>query len=460
MTLNASSQLKETANKAHDIYESHIKTVAKKFKFSPEPSRAEINQSPLVLVIGNHSSGKSSFINQILGLDIQRTSLAPMDDGFTIIAHGDGEEIDGAAVVSNEEWCYQGLQDFGPGLVSHVVMKRRDSDVLKDLTIVDSPGMIDARVDPGSDVHDRGYDFLKVVRWFAQRADVILLFFDPDNPGTTGETLKILKEALQDLDHKLELIMNKVDRFSNHRDFARCYGALCWNLARAIPRLDLPHINIMYLKGHDTPENHLPLKDFDDAREEVFAKVRNAPAKRVDNIVTQIYEYARALRVHARVIEQARRDFSGIVWKLRGLTASIFLLGSSVTSVVYTTTEDSPAGWGSSLVMTLVLTGLAYFGLDVFAKRYQADLLERLNAVFEKAFHEELTLGHHSEDLRALWAGVSARVRLIVEGGAGSLPKLKAKELGQLDHAIVKMLPALRGQIHPGKKEKASEDKE
>lgn len=29
---------------------------------------------------------------------------------------------------------------------------------------------------------DRGYNFPGVVRWFAERADVILLFFDPDKP--------------------------------------------------------------------------------------------------------------------------------------------------------------------------------------------------------------------------------------------------------------------------------------
>ena len=75
--------------------------------------------------------------------------------------------------------------------------------------MVDSPGMIDSpmsrasiyasdRGNPdasgrrrGSDT-SRGYDFEGVVRWFAERADVILFFFDPDKPGTTGETLSIL----------------------------------------------------------------------------------------------------------------------------------------------------------------------------------------------------------------------------------------------------------------------------
>jgi hypothetical protein len=30
---------------------------------------------------------------------------------------------------------------------------------------------------------------MAVTRWFAEHSDVILLFFDPDKPGTTGESL-------------------------------------------------------------------------------------------------------------------------------------------------------------------------------------------------------------------------------------------------------------------------------
>lgn len=93
--------------------------------------------------------------------------------------------------------------------------------------MVDSPGMIDSPMsrasvyepDPtnpdavgrrrGSD-SSRGYDFEGVVRWFAERADVILLFFDPDKPGTTGETLSILTNSLPGMDHKLYIVLNKV----------------------------------------------------------------------------------------------------------------------------------------------------------------------------------------------------------------------------------------------------------
>ena len=86
---------------------------------------------------------------------------------------------------------------------------------------------------------DRGYDFKGTVRWLADRADVILLMFDPDKPGTTGETLDVLIDCLAEYDHKLMLVLNKVDRFSRVEDFARTYGSLCWNLSKVRPLLIL-----------------------------------------------------------------------------------------------------------------------------------------------------------------------------------------------------------------------------
>lgn len=70
------------------------------------------------------------------------------------------------------------------------------------------------------------------MNWFAERADVILLFFDNEKPGTTGETMSILTNALRGMDNKLFIILNKVDQFDKIHDFARVYGSLCWNLSK------------------------------------------------------------------------------------------------------------------------------------------------------------------------------------------------------------------------------------
>ena len=43
---------------------------------------------PFCLLVGNHSSGKSSFINYLLQRNIQKAGVAPTDDTFTVIAPG------------------------------------------------------------------------------------------------------------------------------------------------------------------------------------------------------------------------------------------------------------------------------------------------------------------------------------------------------------------------------------
>lgn len=106
---------------------------------------------------------------------------------------------------------FSGLRHFGPDLIHHTQLKIRSGIATQELMLVDSPGMIDSPVTANRDAApavagtlrgsrqrhmDRGYDFQGVCKWFADRADVILLFFDPDKPGTTGETLSILTESL------------------------------------------------------------------------------------------------------------------------------------------------------------------------------------------------------------------------------------------------------------------------
>lgn len=117
----------------------------------------------------------------------------------------------------------------------------RSGTATNSFMMVDSPGMIDSpmsrsiydRSSPnddstgrrrGSDT-SRGYDFEGVVRWFAERADVILLFFDPDKPGTTGETLSILTNSLPGMDHKLYIVLNKVRWPAMRSRFRACVDA-------------------------------------------------------------------------------------------------------------------------------------------------------------------------------------------------------------------------------------------
>lgn len=227
--------------------------VSEKYHGLSDQFRSKNTLFPFVLLLGNHSSGKSSFINHILKRKVQATGVAPTDDNFTIIGPGDCDiDRNGPALVGDPDLGFEDLKTFGPVLVNHTQLKVRANTAVTDFMIVDSPGMIDSPVSNKALVDspvgmDRGYNFEGVCRWYAERADVILLFFDPDKPGTTGETLSILTTALVGLDHKMFIILNKADQFHKIHDFARAYGSLCWNLSKVIPRKDLPRIHTMCL---------------------------------------------------------------------------------------------------------------------------------------------------------------------------------------------------------------------
>ncbi|MEZ4549713.1 MAG: dynamin family protein [Desulfobacterales bacterium] len=72
-------------------------TLAKEYGYSEVPLESTIKWRPMVLILGNYSSGKSTLINEFLGADIQAVGQAPTDDSFTIITYD--ETIDDSETV-------------------------------------------------------------------------------------------------------------------------------------------------------------------------------------------------------------------------------------------------------------------------------------------------------------------------------------------------------------------------
>jgi hypothetical protein len=427
------------------LYRESVDPLDDKFVFERRPGEGEISGSPTVLFLGNHSSGKSTFVNHLLGSPVQKTGLAPTDDAFTVLAYGGAEEErEGQAVVSTPNLPYDGLRHFGSELLSHFRLKLRPLPLLRELNLVDSPGMIDAAKEGSG----RGYDFAGVVRWFAERADVVLVFFDPEKPGTTGETLQVFTQSLRGIDHKLLIVMNKMDRFESLQDFARAYGALCWNLGKVIPRKDLPHIYTTFVPVEGAPPPSLPTKDFEQAREELIREVKRAPARRVDNLVTQLEDHAQRLLVHSSIIDEAARTLRRFRLKLWSILIVAVLFGSlaGVVSI----------NLGAPVAVRLVSFGgvalLAYLGAFVvrgLVKSEATQILAGLGAIFEKVYARELLVRDRVDDLRALWERVQPRTRQTLETvGILSFPRLASSERTRLTRALETDIPELRRKLH------------
>ncbi|RHY56600.1 hypothetical protein DYB30_000875 [Aphanomyces astaci] len=260
---------------------------------------------PMVLVLGNHSSGKSTFINHMLDQDVQKTGRAPTDCMFTVLMGGKrAERLDGHALSRDNKFGFQDIKGlFGADFVSQVELRVLEECSLLDSTgmmIIDSPGMIDP---PGSTTQsrgrtdmDRGYDFKKVVRWLA------------------GTSLDVLTTSLNHVNSKVRLILNKVDDFKTVHDFARAYGALCWNLSK-----DMPFIYTMYVpvrgggslaqmsnNSEEAMLSSLLHTEFDGTRGEILREVQRAPDLATDNLLTSFKSLCAKLKRTFRWSEFAK----------------------------------------------------------------------------------------------------------------------------------------------------------
>jgi hypothetical protein len=472
-----------------------------------EDESDERTPMPFVFLLGNHSSGKSSFINHVLERRVQNTGVAPTDDGFTIIMPGskDADQA-GPSLIGDPDMGFSGLRTFGPSLIHHTQLKVRKDLALKDIILVDSPGMIDSPTDsvaysggsllayPPQHAQrtaaaattgkssalrmDRGYDFEGTTRWFAERADVILLFFDPDKPGTTGETLSVLTNSLAGLDHKLHIVLNKVDQFKKIHDFARAYGSLCWNLSKVIPRKDLPRIYTMYTPvgtdkgnagrepGQQSPQQQRQqspplqgeadlswqssLSDLEAQRQDVIDEILRAPDRRIDNMTTHLYDSARLLRMHLVMSEAVRADYNNMRLRIQMTTVGIGLAGNLVGLAAL---FIAPQVWSFSAVLSASsiagAAGVYLYGnyqLQLKAKDMSSDRF--LESVYGRVYVREVA--DRDQFVLSLWHRVKLQLRSAIETvGVANLPRVSGHDLRKLDAVIDEQVPQLRRMAAP-----------
>ena len=107
----------------------HLTPMAQRYGYSDIPLETNVKWRPMVLVIGNYSSGKSSLINEFLGAKIQDTGQAPTDDSFTVLTYDDSvpetegiqvvEQRDGKALLNDPEYPFSTLRKHGQRFAAH-----------------------------------------------------------------------------------------------------------------------------------------------------------------------------------------------------------------------------------------------------------------------------------------------------------------------------------------------------
>ena len=132
----------------------------------------------LIVVSGEYNSGKSAFINALLGDNFLTTGATPTTEDITILRHGERKEI--KRVSAGE-------------MVIHLPVP-----LLKAVTIVDTPG---------TNAIQRKHE--RLTADFIPRADLVLFVTSVDRPFTESE--RIFIEAIRSWGKKIVILINKVD---------------------------------------------------------------------------------------------------------------------------------------------------------------------------------------------------------------------------------------------------------
>ena len=132
----------------------------------------------LIVVAGEFNSGKSSFLNALLGEQLLPEGVTPTTDAITLLSYGDE--------VSSE------LQSSGVRLTNF------PAPVLRQLTIVDTPG---------TNAVIRRHE--QLTREFIPRADLVLFTTSADRPFTESE--RTFLELIKEWGKKITIVLNKID---------------------------------------------------------------------------------------------------------------------------------------------------------------------------------------------------------------------------------------------------------
>jgi GTPase SAR1 family protein len=292
--------------------------------FSSRLSDRDLDSKPMVLLLGQYSTGKTTFINYLLQNEYPGAHIGPeptvnmynktkifiislQTDKFVAVMHGQSERIlPGNAATVQAELPFCGLSNFGTSFLSKFNISFTDAPLTEFLTLIDTPGVLSG----DKQRLGRSYDFVKAVEWFAQRSDMILLLFDAHKLDISDEFRNVI-HALKGHDDKVRIVLNKADSISNQQ-LMRVYGALMWSLGKVI---NTPEVMRVYVGSFWNPEStggktFIPqnCELIQTEHADLLRDLRNLPRQAAMRKVNNLVKRARLARVHAYLIEYMRRE--------------------------------------------------------------------------------------------------------------------------------------------------------
>ncbi|MED6172728.1 EH domain-containing protein 1, variant 2 [Stylosanthes scabra] len=284
---------------------------------SPLLTNSDFEAKPMVMLLGQYSTGKTTFIKHLLKASYPGAHIGPepTTDRFVVVMSGpDERSIPGNTVAVQADMPFSGLTSFGTAFLSKFECSQMPHPLLDHITLVDSPGVLSGE----KQRTQRAYDFTGVTSWFAAKCDLILLLFDPHKLDISDEFKRVIS-SLRGHDDKIRIVLNKADQVDTQQ-LMRVYGALMWSLGKV---LNTPEVMRVYIGSfNDKPVNDAisgPIgRDlFEKEQDDLLSDLKDIPKKACDRRINEFVKRARAAKIHACIISHLKNEMPVLMGKAK-----------------------------------------------------------------------------------------------------------------------------------------------
>lgn len=265
---------------------------------------AEFDSKPQVMLVGQYSVGKTTFIRYLLGRDWANIHIGPepTTDRFTALMDGpEDRTILGNSLSVMSDMPFKGLERFGFSFLQRFEGVMMPNPVLRNITLIDTPGVLSGE----KQRVNRGYDFCQVCSWFATRSDLIILLFDAHKLDISDEFRNTI-DSLKGNDDKIRCILNKADQVDRQK-LMRVYGALMWSIGKVVKT---PEVMRVYVGSFwDQP---LMCSDnaelFEMEERDLMRDLKDLPRNSAVRKINELVKRVRAAKVHAYIISYLKEQ--------------------------------------------------------------------------------------------------------------------------------------------------------
>mmetsp|Transcript_60626 Transcript_60626/g.100671 ORF Transcript_60626/g.100671 Transcript_60626/m.100671 type:complete len:546 (-) Transcript_60626:328-1965(-) len=298
------------------LYRTRIRPVEEAFRFgefySPLLNDSDFDAKPMVLLLGQYSVGKTSFIKYLLGRDFPGAHIGPepTTDRFIAVMHGQEDKTTpGNALAVSANMPFRGLEMFGNGFLNKFQGSQLDSPLLQHVTLIDTPGVLSGE----KQRIGRTYSFTEVCAWFAARADVILLLFDAHKLDISDE-FKDAIEALKGHDDKIRVVLNKADAVDAQK-LLRIYGALMWSLGKVVKTPECVRVYIGSFWDQPLQGSQWSRELFEAEMKDLLTDLKNVPKNAAVRKVNELVKRVRLAKAHAYIVGHLKKEMPSMFGK-------------------------------------------------------------------------------------------------------------------------------------------------